>query len=68
MRVSAGAGPGHCKRSEIWYPQCLCDVDTTHRTWALNKHIRAFTRVPGGLQEVVEPAAELMARMRLKFS
>jgi len=68
MRVGTAAGPWHCERSEIRYPQCFRNMYTAHRTWALNKHICTFTCFPGGLEEVFEPVPELVAPIRVNFS
>ena len=68
MRVGTSTRPGHCKRPVIRYPQCFRNVDTAYRTWALDKHICTFTCFPRGLEQIVEPAAELMVQVSMKFS
>ena len=68
MRIGTGTRPRHCKRSVIRYPQCFRNVDTAYRTWALDKHICTLTCFPRGLEQIVEPAAELTVQMSMKFS
>lgn len=65
MGVCPCSRPSHRERAEVRDLQSVSDVNSSHGAWALNQQVCALTCLPGSLEQIVDPTAELSGQIVL---